>query len=182
MIPTEKQCKALWEKYHLPQAKRVHVLCVARVALWLAKQCKVKSEKCKVNDKLLLAGALLHDIDKAVEKLPGEQHPDTAVRLLREEGMEEVSSLVKTHSLHAILDPALSPKTWEEKLLYLADKMCKHEVVGVDGRFALWRAENLPEEAVKTMNACYPRVKELEKEIFDVIGVGEAEMNVVFGR
>ncbi len=158
MIPTEEQAKALWDKYQLPERKRNHVALVAKVALSLA-------EKRTVNKNLLLAGALLHDIDKNIPRLPGERHPDTAVRILREEGMEEVAELVKTHSLHAILDPAICPKTLEEKLLYLADKMVKDEVIGVDARFALWNDEHLPPDVQKILDDSYPKVKELEKEI-----------------
>lgn len=161
MIPSEEQAKALWEKYNFPQQKQLHVRLVARVALLFAK-------RCQVNEKLLLAAALLHDIDKNIPLLPGERHPDTAVRILQEEGMDEVASIVKTHALHAILDPQIFPKSLEEKILYLSDKMVKYDIVGVDGRFALWRAENLPQEAIHILDASYPKVKALEKELFSV--------------
>lgn len=162
MIPTEKQVKVLWEKYQLPENKRRHVTLVARVARNLSK-------KFNVNRKLLIAGALLHDIDKNAKKLPGERHPDTAVRILTEEGMSEVAGLVATHPLHAILDPRISPKTWEEKILYLADKMVKYEIITVDQRFKLWNDEHLPKDAQALLDAAYPKTKELEKEIFDLI-------------
>lgn len=161
MIPSEEQAKTLWEKYNFPEQKRVHVALVARVAMLFAK-------RCQVNEKLLLAASLLHDIDKNVPGLPGERHPDTAIRLLQEEGMNEVAKLVKTHALHTILDPKISPKTLEEKILYLSDKMVKYDIVGVDGRFALWRAENLPHEAIRILDATYPKVKDLEKEMFSI--------------
>jgi putative nucleotidyltransferase with HDIG domain len=156
MIPTEYEAKKLWEKYRLPEEKRRHVKLVAEVALYFAK-------KIKVNKKLLLAAALLHDIDKAVSS---ENHPDAAVRILRQEGYGGVADLVKTHPLHAILDPAIAPKTWEEKLLYLADKMVKYDIVGVDKRFALWRDEHLTAQEQKILDASYPKVKELEQEVF----------------
>jgi len=159
MIPTKNQAKALWEKYRLPQQKRIHVSRVAHVAMFLA-------TKIPVNMKLLLAAALLHDIDKAAPRFPGERHPDTAVRILREEGMGEVADVVLTHPLHAILDPAITPKTWEQKLLYLSDKMVKYDIVGVDRRFALWNAEHLPPEEQKILDLSYPKVKELEQEVF----------------
>jgi hypothetical protein len=146
MIPDEQQAKALWEKYRLPDHKRVHVTLVAQVAMFFAK-------KIPVDERLLLAAALLHDIDKAVPRLPGERHPDTAVL---------------THSLHTILNPATTPATWEQKLLYLADKMVKYDIVGVDARFALWNAEHLPPEEQAILNASYPKVKKLEQEVFNL--------------
>lgn len=164
MIPTTSQAKALWEKYRLPGQKRIHVLLVARVAMFFA-------TKFEVNKKLLLAAALLHDIDKAAPRLAGERHPDTAVRILRGEGMSEVADLVATHPLHAILDSSISPKTWEQKLLFLSDKMVKYDIVGVDKRFALWRDEQLPPEEQKILDRSYPKVKELEQEVFKTLGI-----------
>lgn len=162
MIPTEQQAKALWDKYNMPQQKRIHLTKVAEVAMGFAK-------KIKVNKKLLLAAALLHDIDKGVSS---KNHPEVAVRILREEGMEEVAALVKTHPLHAILDPKISPKTNEQKCLYLADKMVKYEILTVDKRFDLWRAEDLPENARTILDRAYPKVKALEKEIMVYLGKG----------
>lgn len=164
MIPTEDQVKILWEKYRLPEEKRTHASLVAKVSLYLAKNWSV-------DRKLLRAAALLHDIDKAVPKRSGEKHPDTAVRILHEEGYPEVADVVLTHPLHAILNPEISPKTWEQKLLYLADKMVKYDIVGVDKRFALWNNEHLPPDAQKILDETYPEVKKLEQEVFRLAGI-----------
>ncbi len=169
MIPDEQQAKALWEKYALPQQKRIHVTLVAHVAITLA-------DKFPVDKKLLLAAALLHDIDKAVARRPGERHPDTAVRVLREEGMNEVADVVAAHSLHTILNPVTAPSTWEQKLLYLADKMVKYDIVGVDKRFALWNAEHLPPEEQAILDASYPKVKNLEQEVFNLAGIAPGDI------
>lgn len=169
MIPTDEQIKALWDKYKLPDQKRIHVALVARVAMLLA-------AKFQVNEKLLHAAALLHDIDKAIPKLPGERHPDTGVRILKEEGMDEIAELVKTHPLHAILDSKISPKTLEEKILYVSDKMVKYDIVGVDQRFALWRAEKLPPDAIRILDQTYEEVKRLEQEILSRAGLTREEV------
>lgn len=174
MIPTEEQAKKLWDTYQLPQAKRVHVTLVARVACFFAERLRTMNIEPRTD--LLRAAALLHDIDKAVVKLEGEMHPDTAVRILKVEGMDEVGKIVATHSLHAILDPKIAPTTWEQKLLYLADKMVKYEIITVDKRFALWRAENLPPADVDTLDKTYPKVKQLEKEIFTLIDITPQEV------
>lgn len=161
MIPTEEQARALWDTYHLPKEKRLHVTLVSKVAMFLA-------TKIPVNSELLRAAAFLHDIDKAAPLYPGERHPDGAVRILREEGMDEVADVVVTHPLHAILDPRITPKTLEQKLLYLADKMVKYDIVGVDRRFSLWNAEHLPDAEQKILNESYPKVKKLEQEVFEL--------------
>ncbi len=161
---------------------------VAKVAVFLANKLDQLDTFDKLDKKLLVAGALLHDIDKNVKKLPGERHPDAGVRILKEEWMEEVAALVATHSLHTILagsdmiqhrgqafqkgqTPSIAPKTWEEKLLFLADKMVKDDIIGVDARFKLWNEEYLPADEQAILDAAYPKVKELEQEICNMFGL-----------
>ena len=175
MIPTRDQAIALWDDYQLPDTKRRHVELVERVALFFAMRL-TKAIGVTINTPLLSAAALLHDIDKSIQKAEGEHHPDTGVRVLRERGMSEVADLVKTHSLSAILDRNLSPKSWEEKLLYLADKMVKNEILDVDKRFALWQAEQLPERAQMELTEAYPKVKQLEAELCRLIQVEPSEI------
>lgn len=170
MIPTDQQIFALWDKYHLPPHKRAHVVLVDRVAQFLAGKVE-KTEHVKIDKPLLHVAALTHDIDKAIPRRINEQHPDTAVRVIKEEGMEKVANLVRTHPLHAILDQSISPKSWEEKLLYLSDKMVKDTIITVDERFALWRAEHLPRKAMEQLDAAYPKVKALEQEICTAVGI-----------
>lgn len=176
MIPTRQHCFLLFDKFKLPTQKKIHVEEVARLAMYFVNQFKVHSPQFKVNAALVEAGALLHDIDKNITRRPGEQHPDTAVRILNELGFTEVAEVVKRHSLHAILDPEIAPRTWEEKIVYLADKMTKYEVIGVDHRFKLWYRENLPAEAVKQLNASFPKVKELEKEVYHAANITYADV------
>lgn len=176
MIPTDDQITALWDTYHVPLQKRQHLTLVDRVALFFAKKIQEKISQ-PIDEKLLHAAALLHDIDKAVPPIAGERHPDTAVRILENEGMGEVVRLVRKHPLHAICDPDLAPVTWEEKILYLADKMVKYEIITVDKRFNLWRAEeDLPAEGRQVLEKSYPLVKKLEKELLDLIGIQPADV------
>jgi predicted hydrolase (HD superfamily) len=175
MIPTDKQVHDLWEKYNFPKEKRIHVVWVDRVARYFGQQIIQKTHET-IDLRLLHAAALVHDIDKNADKLPGEKHPDAGVRILNEADMEEVARVVATHPLHSILDPAICPATWEEKLLFLADKMVKYEIITVDKRFDLWRAEDLPPDARKILEECYPKVKQLEKDLLTLIGVSPVDV------
>jgi putative nucleotidyltransferase with HDIG domain len=168
MIPTPTEAKTLWQIYDLPTQKQRHVSIVAEVSRILAEHVEQALGICIQKD-LLYVGALLHDIDKNIPKREGEQHPDAAVRVLREAGMNEVAVLVKTHPLHAILDASIAPTTWEEKILFLADKMTKYDVISVDERFTLWRSEPLSLVEKELLEKAYPKVKELEQEIMTVI-------------
>jgi putative nucleotidyltransferase with HDIG domain len=176
MIPTIDQAKQLWDTYQLPQAKRLHVTLVAKVAVFLARKLIEEHTEIQINIPLLESAALLHDIDKAIPKLEGEQHPDAGVRVLREQGLSEVATLVATHPVHMLLSPDNGPKSWEEKLLFLADKMVKYEVLTVDKRFELWLAEPLPEAVKKELRLIYPQVKQLENEVFNLIHLDPVDL------
>ena len=176
MIPTIDQAKQLWDTYHLPEAKRLHVTLVAKVAVFLARQLMEKHTEIQINIPLLETAALLHDIDKAIPKREGERHPDAGVRVLREQGLTELATLIATHPVHMLLTPDIGPKSWEEKLLFLADKMVKYEVITVDKRFELWLAEPLPEMVKNELRQIYPKVKELEKEVFNLIQLDPVEL------
>lgn len=172
MIPTRTQALTLWDTYKLPPKKRVHTAWVTATALFLAKKIMEKDPSITINIELLEASALLHDIDKNVEKLPGEHHPESAVRIVRNEHMEEVADVIQYHSVQFIENEKTKPKSWEEKLLFLADKMVKYDVLTVDKRFALWLAEDdLPEDQKAMLRRVFPLVKALEKEIFTRIGM-----------
>jgi HD superfamily phosphodiesterase len=175
MVPTDHEIQNLWKRYNLPPEKQTHVRLVDAVSGFLAAGISEK-QGVVIDTALLHAAALLHDIDKNADKLPGEQHPDACVRILKEEGMAEVAELVKTHPLHAILDPSIAPKTWEAKILFLADKMVKYDVITVDKRFELWRAENLSAEARMILDRSYPNVKDLERQIFTVMAMAPEDI------
>ncbi len=176
MIPTPEQAKKFWDIYKLPEAKRVHVALVAKVAVFLAKRVMEKKSDIRINLQLLESAALLHDIDKAIPKMAGEQHPDAGVRVLRESGMGELADIVATHPVHMLLNSDNGPRTWEEKLLFLADKMVKYEVLTVDKRFDLWLAEPLPETVKTELRQIYPRVKQLEKDVFNLIQLDPVDL------
>lgn len=170
MIPNEQTVHKLWDVYALPEVKRNHSQIVADVALFLGLRVQ-EILHISIDTNLLYIGALLHDIDKKIPKATGEHHPATGVRILNQLGFGEVANLIKTHSLPAILDQSIAPKTWEEKLLFLSDKMVKHSVITVDERFLLWRKEDMPKEAIDELDKTYPKVKQLEKEVFSLIGL-----------
>lgn len=176
MIPTPQEVYALWNTHNLPLVKRNHSSLVARLAVWFARRLVAEGYIKEINIPLLEAAALLHDIDKMIPKLPHEHHPDAGVRVLTQAGYPLVADLVKTHPLHAILDQNIAPRTVEQKLLYLSDKMVKHEIITVDNRFALWSSEDLPPAAREVLDRSYPLVKALETEICSALHVAPEEV------
>lgn len=176
MVLSTDDVVKLWEKYQLPREKRVHCYWVAVLASWFAGELSRKCPDISIDRHLVFIAALLHDLDKAVQKLPGEHHPDAAVRILRVEGLSFIADIVRTHPLHSILDQTIAPKTWEEKVVYLADKMTKEKIITVDERFRRWQEENLPPEAKDQLSRCYPLVKNLEHEVCSLLHVDPTDI------
>jgi uncharacterized protein len=175
-IPTYDEIQSLWNTYLLPEVKRNHSRWVAHLALWFTRQLQNKLIETDIDTDKLYACALLHDIDKNIPRLEGERHPDTGVRVLTQLGYKGIADVVRTHPLHAILDASITPKSWDEKILYLSDKMVKHEIISVDKRFALWKAESLPKVALDELDRAYPLVKALENEICSRVGVDPTDI------
>lgn len=170
-IPEAETVVQLWDTYSLPPYKRNHCTLVAKLAVWFARELMRTDATITIDIPLLESAALLHDIDKSIPRRTGEHHPDTGVRVLRELGYTRLADIIRTNPLHSILDQTIAPNTWEEKLLYLSDKMVKHAIGTVDTRFALWRAEQLPSDAMAVLDITYPMVKELERDVCSRIGI-----------
>lgn len=172
MIPTRDICFSLWDTYNLPEKKRHHSQLVSELALFFTDQLNAKHPELEINRTLVEASALLHDIDKAIPRLEGETHPQTGVRILRSLNYSEVSDIIKHHSVTAILQEETKPKRWEEKVLFLADKMVKNAIISVDDRFALWFTEaDLPDKQKMLLRKCLPVVHSLEIEISQLLSV-----------
>jgi len=180
MIPDEKTIQGIWDKYSFPFQKQIHAEMVANVALQIARKCKEHGAAVQIDEHLLEASALLHDIDKNIEKLPGEIHPDAGVRILKKEGMDEIAEVIRTHPLHMILREDTAPKTIEQKILFLADKMTKFKFIGVDKRFELWEKEDC-QEAKEVLKRSYPKVIALRDEVFKYAGITEEELAKLAG-
>ena len=176
MIPDVKTSKELWDKYELPLQKRIHVEMVGKVALILAKKWKERDTTIAIDENLLLNSALLHDIDKNIKKLPGEHHPDAGMRILKKEGMDEIAEVIRTHPLHMICSENTAPKTIEQRLLFLADKMTKYECIGIDKRFLIWKEDDCDEESQVILGTAYPKVVKLRDEILKSAGITEEDL------
>ena len=176
MIPDKKTIQALWDTYAFPSQKRIHSEMVGKVVLFIAKKIKFQNSNFKINEHLLLAAALLHDIDKNIEKLPGEHHPDAGVRILKQEGMDEIAEVIRTHPLHMILNKKAGPKTIEQQILFIADKMTKYECIGIEKRFLMWKKDDYDEESQAILDTAYPKVVRLRDEILGSAGISEEEL------
>jgi len=73
-------------------------------------------------------------------------------------------SIIRKHGLKNITTDEFIPKTWEEKVVFYADKRVKNEkIVSVDERFEYIKKRYNKDDVEKELNF----TKELEKELLE---------------
>ena len=112
-IPTKKECLATLNNNKTPSNVIKHCKIVCRVAEKIAD--KLIKKKIKLNKKLVIAAALLHDIERAKEN-----HVAKGAKLLKRIGFPKVSEVIKKHSLYRLQQKDRQPRTWEEKIVFYA--------------------------------------------------------------
>lgn len=190
---TDQQVANLIKEFHMPLHVRRHCATVANFACQLGEKLLAVGEKIDLT--LLRHAALLHDLVRVVdfqefhpekfpdpvtpedvtfwkelrEKYKGLHHADAGAQILTERGFGQVAKLVSRHRFLQIKEGFDS---WEEKLLYYADKRTKHDqVVPLKERLDDGRKRNVPgmkytEEARRLDE----RVFALEREILTKAG------------
>ena len=199
-LPTRKECLAILAEYHVPPHIVNHSKAVAKLAVFLAKRLNENGEMVDVT--LLEGACLLHDLLRVhdfkksdyqhfernlpeKEKAKWQQlrakykamnHEDAAYDLLKEK-YPALALTIKRHRYMTLLDDEDRPQTWEEKLLYYADKRVMHDkIMPLKQRLAEGHKRNIhlhgSAAQSKTNTAKVdPLIYEMEKEIFVKIGL-----------
>jgi putative hydrolase of the HAD superfamily len=105
-----------------------------QVAIWL------KKAGIDVDPVLSHRGGMLHDLAKISENHPsnkGLNHGELAAHILNEYQQPQLAEIARRHLLFSINDELEGPQTWEQKLVYLTDKLVEGaQVVNVEERMA----------------------------------------------
>jgi len=157
-IPTKKECLKLLHKNKTPSNVIGHSKAVCKVAGNIAK--KLAGKGVKSNKNLVIAAALLHDIERLKEN-----HVIKGARLLKKLGYPEIAEVVKKHSLYKLEEKDRQPATWEEKIVFYADKkVMGNKIVSLKERF------HALEQIYKVnLSKEFKFTKEIEKELFGKI-------------
>jgi HAD superfamily hydrolase (TIGR01662 family) len=132
-IPTLDEAMELLRRHKIKPGLLRHVQKVALAAFFMADE--LLTNGVDVDPVLAHRAGLLHDIDKFEWMDSGHKHGEYGAHILEEAGYPLVAAPVKTHQVFNILTPETRPVTWEEKLVYLADKyMEKDHIVTVEER------------------------------------------------
>ena len=155
IIPTKEECLVLLNKNKTPSKIIEHSKTVCKVAEDIAE--KLIRKGVKLNKKLVIASALLHDIERARE-----HHVVEGVKLLKNLGFPDVAKVIKKHSLYKLQQKNRQPHSWEEKIVFYADKrVTGDKIVSLEERFkALEKRYHV--ELSKELEF----TKKIEKELF----------------
>ncbi len=156
IIPTKEECLKILKENDVPPNIIAHVSAVCDFSMKLADLLEKRG--INVNRDLLAAGALLHD----VKKLSPNDHVIEGCELARDLGFAEVALLIKKHGLYHLDEEEFLPKTWEEKIVFYADKRVKNDrVVSVDERFEYIKQRYKKDDVEKEINF----TRKIEREI-----------------
>lgn len=189
---TDQQVDELIEEFHMPLHVRRHCAAVANFACALGEKLIAAGKKIDLT--LLRHAALLHDLVRVVdfrefkpesfpdqvtpgdvsfwkelrEKYKGFHHADAGAQILAGRGFPEIAKLV---SRHRFLQIRNGFDSWEEKLLYYADKRTKHDqIVPLKERLDDGRKRNVPGmEYTEEARSLDEKVFALEREILTKI-------------
>jgi uncharacterized protein len=198
-LPSHDKCLAIIRDCHVPLHILRHSKTVARFGVFLAKELIRRG--VAVDVELVERACLLHDIfrvcefpledfstfeqpvtedDKAKwralkERHAGTRHEDAACAFLRD-AYPVLAETIRKHRYTAIVHEDDKPRTWEEKLVYYADKRVMHDNIvplrvrldEAHKRHAARKATTLSDADILAIDAAILR---LEAEIFARIGL-----------
>ncbi|HAL15385.1 MAG TPA: hypothetical protein DCP32_01125 [Anaerolineaceae bacterium] len=142
----------------------VHVDMVAALAYQMAVWLRQAGEE--VDPVLAHRGGLLHDLAKITARPLKADHGVMAAKMLAERGQPELAQIALRHMLFNLLDKANSPRSWEEKLVYFADKLVESgQIVHFHERLAALRERYKIATPEEEMNALLAALGALESEI-----------------
>lgn len=101
-----------------------HVQTTAAIAYLLA--LKLRACGASVDPILAHRGGLLHDLAKIQSvrnPQPGVHHGEMAARMLEKRSQPRLAEIARRHMLFDILEDEKAPHTWEQKLVFFADKL-----------------------------------------------------------
>jgi uncharacterized protein len=132
MVPSPKECLLILKNYHVPEHIIEHSRKVRKLALVLCGLLNRHGEQ--LDQALVEAGSLLHDIAKARTLGTGGNHAQAGACLLRELGFPGVAEVVRQH---VMLDPGTGHgPIIEAEVVHYCDKRVKHTtVVSLEERF-----------------------------------------------
>ena len=199
-LPTREECFEIIKKYRVPPHIVEHSITTAKLAVFLAQ--KLKEKGVEVNAELVDRACLLHDLARFCDfsesdlnnlepfitekdktkwqqlkaEYEGLCHEEVAYEILKNK-YPELALVIKKHRYMAILDEKEKPITWEEKLVYYAEKRVMHNrIVPLKKRLEEAHKRNVHLHGTQIQSDINtrkvdPLIFKLEEEIFSKIDI-----------
>lgn len=156
IIPTKEECLKILKDNNVPDNIITHTKAVCDFSMKVVDLLEKK--RINVNRDLVAAAALLHDI----RKVNSNAHEVEGFELIKSLGFPEVALVIRKHGLANVHKEEFIPKTWEEKIVFYADKRLKGDkIVSVEERFEDARKRYNKDEIEEEFNL----TKRIEKEL-----------------
>jgi uncharacterized protein len=168
MNPTRQECLILFERYGMLSHIAAHSLTVSRVAVFLSRELNRKGQR--IDEPLVEAASLLHDIAKTECLKTGEDHAEVGARLLRGLGYDQVAAVVAQHvELWSHVDRGCTIR--DEEVVNYADKRVRHDrIVSLEERFLdLKERYGKTQRALDRLDHLETSTAALERKIFSVL-------------
>ena len=201
-LPSRDECRAMIRDCHVPVHIVRHAEAVAKLGVFLAERLKDKG--IEVDAMLVERACLLHDLFRVCDcpledfswfeqsvtdedktrwrRLKAEhghrRHEDAAHAFLVDK-YPVLAATIRRHRYTAVIDEDDRPESWEEKLVYYADKRAMHDRIvplkerldEAHERSALIQAQAGKPRRVDMEEKVDAEIFRLEEEIFSQIGL-----------
>lgn len=167
------KAETLYRKYRYPDWLERHSRLVGAIAEALVGARRKGA--ARIDAEAAVLGAYLHDIGRS-PLLAGDprDHNILSGIVLAAEGLGACVEPARRHAIYTVLDPALAPRTAEEKLVYLADRRGGQTVETIEQR-ARDTARRNPKYAAEIERAI-PMAKAIELEVFSDVSFAPDEL------
>ena len=173
-FPGIEECKSWYIDQEANPNLMIHVEMVAALAYQMAFWLRQAGQA--VDPLLAHRGGLLHDVCKLSAREGTVRHPEAGARLLEGKGQPVLAEIVRRHGLYSLLQTGSRPRTWEEKLVYYADKLVEsNHVAPIEQR--LTRIRERYGLNAHTIQRLTTLVKELGAEVCKPLGWSESELS-----
>jgi uncharacterized protein len=174
-IPSKNDCFQLMCRMQMLENIVAHSIQVCRVGLCLTDH--LKHNGIQIDEQLVQAASLLHDITKTRSFKTEENHAQTGGQVLTDIGYSEIGDLVRQHV--SLDDYSEGKKISEAEIINYADKRVLHDrIVSLDERmrYIQERYGTRPEHKQR-IQLLWKKTRTLEKQIFAHLPFSPADLN-----
>lgn len=154
-----------------------HVQTVAAVAYQLALWLRAAGQQ--VDPLLAQRGGMLHDLAKIATRYANPDnlnHGELAARFLAKRGHPALAEIARRHLLFGVIEEDRQPRTWEEKVVYFADKLVESSrLVKIEERLQALRQRYMIDES--RLNQLTPALYRLQDDFCTVLQLSSEALN-----